>query len=279
MSIKKAIELLKNESFTIETIVPYLRELFDDYRISGGEPKKWLSGMLKGINDNSQSYRVEIFKTIVVNLSEWIEIYKKIKIDSLYEHTKQYKEYCEIPDKKQYKSDINLITQTDFEALYNERRKEQMKDGFFKKSFPLMTKKVIKKRQDIYKADENGVPTLVERIPGVSKKAFNTNNFNALCQAVWKYYTGTKLMRISSEGRYRGGIGYIKSPNKGFADLHGMYKGRAVYIETKQRNEKHLKSQHDFMQWVRDGGGIYHTVRSFEDMYLVTQNILKEFEK
>jgi hypothetical protein len=58
-----------------------------------------------------------------------------------------------------------------------------------------------------------------------------------------------------------------------------MYKGRAVYIETKQRNEKHLKSQQDFMQWVRDGGGIYHTVRSFEDMYLVTQNILKEFSK
>jgi hypothetical protein len=55
MSIKKAIELLKNESFTIETIVPYLRELFDDYRISGGEPKKWLSGMLNEINDNSHS--------------------------------------------------------------------------------------------------------------------------------------------------------------------------------------------------------------------------------
>jgi hypothetical protein len=161
MSIKKAIELLKDESFTIETIVPYLRELFDDYRSAGGEPKKWLSGMLKEINDNSQSYRVEIFKTIVVELSEWIEIYKKIKVDPLYEHTKKYKEYCEIPDKKQYKSDINLITQTEFEALYNERRKEQMPVGFFKKSWPLITTKVIKKRQDIYKADENGVPTLV----------------------------------------------------------------------------------------------------------------------
>jgi hypothetical protein len=140
-----------------------------------------------------------------------------------------------------------------------------------------MTTKVIKKRQDIYKADENGVPTLVERIPGIAKKAFNTNNFNALCQAVWEYYTGNVLKRISSEGKYRVGVGFIPSTNKGFADLHGMYKGRAVYIETKQRNEKHLKSQQDFMQWVRDGGGIYHTVRSFEDMYLVTQNILKEF--
>ena len=87
---------------------------------------------------------------------------------------------------KNHNMSINLITQTEFEALYNERRRQQMKDGFFKKSWPLITTKVIKKRQDIYKADENGVPTLVERIPGVSKKAFNTNNFNALCQAVWQ---------------------------------------------------------------------------------------------
>jgi hypothetical protein len=274
MSIKKAIELLKDESFTIETIVPYLRELFDDYRCEGGDPKKWLSGMLMGINDNSHRYKPEIFEAIVIELTEWIEVQKKIGFDSLYHYTRQNKEYCEIPDKKQYKSDINLITQTEFEALYNERRKQQMKDGFFKKSWPLITTKVIKKRQDIYKADENGVPTLVERIPGVSKRAFNTNNFNALCQAVWEYYTGNVLKRISSEGKYRVGVGFIPSTNKGFADLHGMYKGRAVYIETKQRNEKHLKSQQDFMQWVRDGGGIYHTVRSFEDMYLVTHEII-----
>ena len=169
---------------------------------------------------------------------------------------------------------INLITQSEFETLYNERRKQA---GKHKKTFPLITTKVVKKRQDIYKADENGVPTLVERIPGVSKKAFNTNNFNALCQAVWEYYTGNVLKRISSEGKYRPGIGFIPSTNRGFADLHGMYKGRAVYIETKQRNEKHLKSQQEFMQWVRECGGIYHTVRSFEDMYLLTQKILKEF--
>ena len=174
---------------------------------------------------------------------------------------------------------INLITQTEFEVLYNERRRQQMPVGFFKKTWPLMTTKVIKKRQDIYKADENGVPTLVERIPGVSKKAYNTNNFNALCQAVWEYYTGTKLKRISSEGRYRVGIGYIKSPNKGFADLHGIYKGRGIYIETKQVSESYLKSQKKFKQWIIDGGGMYVTVRSFEDMYLLTQNILKEFEK
>ena len=170
---------------------------------------------------------------------------------------------------------IELITQSEFEALWNIRRKELHPVGFYKVSFPLMTTKVIKKSQRIYKADENGVPTLVQTIPGISKKVFNTNNFNKLCQAVWEYYTGTKLKRISSEGRYRPGIGFIASPNKGFADLHGIYKGRSVYIETKQSKESHLKSQKEFAQWVREGGGLYHTVRSFEDIYLLVKDLTK----
>ena len=170
---------------------------------------------------------------------------------------------------------IELITQSEFEVLWNIRRKELHQIGFYKVSFPLMTTKVIKKSQRIYKADENGVPTLVQTIPGISKKAFNTNNFNKLCQAVWEYYTGTKLKRISSEGRYRPGIGFIASPNKGFADLHGIYKGRSVYIETKQSKESHLKSQKEFAQWVREGGGLYHTVRSFEDIYLLVKDLTK----
>lgn len=168
---------------------------------------------------------------------------------------------------------IELITQADFEVLWNIRRKELHPVGFYKVSFPLITSKVLKKSQRIYKADENGVPTLVQTIPGISKKAFNTNNFNKLCQAVWEYYTGTKLKRISSEGRYRPGIGFIPSTNKGFADLHGIYKGRSVYIETKQSKESHLKSQKDFAEWVRQGGGLYHTVRSFEDIYLLVKDL------
>ena len=171
---------------------------------------------------------------------------------------------------------IQLITQDEFEVLWNIRRKEMHPVGFYKVSFPLITSKVIKKSQKIYKADENGVPTLVQTIPGVSKKAFNTNNFNKLCQAVWEYYTGTKLKRISSEGKYRPGIGFIKSTNKGFADLHGIYKGKSVYIETKQSKEAHLKSQKDFAEWVRQGGGLYHTVRSFEDMFLLVQDLISK---
>lgn len=170
---------------------------------------------------------------------------------------------------------IELITQSEFEVLWNIRRKELHPVGFYKVSFPLMTTKVIKKSERIYKADENGVPTLVQTIPGISKKAFNTNNFNKLCQAVWEYYTGTKLKRISSEGRYRPGIGFIASPNKGFADLHGIYNGRSVYIETKQAKEAHLKSQKEFAQWVREGGGLYHTVRSFEDIYMLVKDLTK----
>ena len=103
----------------------------------------------------------------------------------------------------------------------------------------LVTKKAVYK--DIL--SESGVPSRVLVTPPISKKVFDTNMFNVLCQEVWFYYIGTKLKRISSEGKYRVGIGYIKSENKGFADLHGMYNGKAVYIETKQSTENHLKSQ------------------------------------
>ena len=175
---------------------------------------------------------------------------------------------------KFYYMKIELITQEQFEELYNEKRRQTM-PSFFKKTFPLYKSKVLIKSQRIYEPDQNGVPTLIMTIPGKSKRVFDTNKFNELCQAVWEYYTGNKLKRISSEGKYRVGIGYIPTTNKGFSDLHGMYEGRAVYIETKQRNEKHLKSQRDFIEWVRSGGGIYATVRSFEDMYIFTIDLIR----
>jgi len=170
------------------------------------------------------------------------------------------------------------MTQPQFEQLYNESR---AKKGRHSVTFPLMKSKITKKAifKDI--VDQQGRPERIITEKPISKKVFDTNKFNELCQAVWEYYTNTKLKRISSEGKWRPGIGFIKSTNKGFADLHGLYNGRAIYIETKQEKEKHLQSQKDFAKWVHDGGGIYVSVRSFEDMYNVTHSIIdgKSFEE
>ena len=152
-----------------------------------------------------------------------------------------------------------------FEEAYNEKRKLEMGRLFYKKSFPLWTSKVTKKATKKTMMTDVGVPYSVVIDPAKSKVVFNTNNFNSLIVAFLEYH-GHSFRRVSSEGRYRKDIGYIKSPNKGFSDVHGIMNGRAIYIETKQANESHLKSQKEFKQWVEKGGGIYITLRSFEEL-------------
>ena len=165
------------------------------------------------------------------------------------------------------------MTQPQFETLYNQRRAE-MNPPRHRVTFPLIKSKVTGKTIHIDTVDEHGRPSRQVLTKAVSKKVFDTNKFNELCQVVWEYYTGTKLKRISSEGKWRPGVGFIKNENRGFADLHGIYSGRAIYIETKQSKENHLDSQKAFSEWVTAGGGIYVSVRSFEDIYEVVQAII-----
>lgn len=170
------------------------------------------------------------------------------------------------------------MTLKEFEFLYNLKRKENMPVGYFPKKFKLEKSKVTKKAQIVYGVDEQGRPYIVSKTPAVSKKVFDMNAFNKLCQCVWEFYLGTKLRRISSEGKWRpndkGGGFFIKSENKGFADLHGIHNGIGIYIETKQKYEKHLASQIEFAKWVRDGGGVYVSARSWEDIYDIIQALL-----
>jgi hypothetical protein len=165
------------------------------------------------------------------------------------------------------------MTQPQFETLYNQRRAE-MNPPRHKETFNLMKSKITIKATFKDVVDEHGRPSRVPLTKAVSKKVFDTNKFNELCQAVWEYYTGTKLKRISSEGKWRPNVGFIKNENRGFADLHGIYSGRAIYIETKQSKENHLDSQKEFSEWVTAGGGIYVSVRSFDDIWEVVQAIM-----
>ena len=168
-----------------------------------------------------------------------------------------------------------MITVESFTEQYNARRKERMGIAHVDKKFKLEKNKKIKEGERKYEMNEHGIPVLVSQTPSISKKVFDTNKFNELCQAVWEHFIGTKLKRISSEGRYRPELGrFIQSSNKGFADLHGIYQGRAVYIETKQANETQLKSQRAFEQWVKNGGGYYFIVRSFDDMLEIISRLL-----
>lgn len=156
------------------------------------------------------------------------------------------------------------MTIQDFTTLYNEERKRKYP---YKHAvtFSIMKSKVTKKGVITYDVDQYGRPFEVSRTPTVSIQQEDTNGKTVLFQAMWEFFIGTKLKRISSEGRYRKGIGYIQSPNSGHSDLsNGRY-----YIEVKKKGEKHLPSQVKFAEWVRFNGDVYVTVETFDDMMCV----------
>lgn len=75
---------LKHEYFTPQTVVPYLRSLFDNYRSSGGNPFVWLQATFESVNMNPQNYKPELRAPIEQSLIEWIEIFNKQPFDCLY---------------------------------------------------------------------------------------------------------------------------------------------------------------------------------------------------
>lgn len=164
------------------------------------------------------------------------------------------------------------MTREQFIDLYN--LEYRIKKGKHTLTFPEYKTKQTKKSVWRDEVDEIGRPSRILVTPAVSAKVIDTNTNTKLYQAVWEYYLKSKCKRIESEGRYRTGVGYIPSANKGHSDLVGAYGGKTYYIEVKRPNEKHIDTQIDFCRWVNSGGGQYHTVRSFEDMHVLVLMIL-----
>jgi len=167
------------------------------------------------------------------------------------------------------------MTRTQFITAYNAKRMMSMEQGYYPIKFPEFKSKTVKNRITQDMLLPSGVPDRVVLSPKVSKQVVDTNSNTRLYQAVWEYFLGSKCKRVESEGKWRKDR-YIPSSNKGHSDLTGMHKGNVYYIEVKQPKEKHLESQIKFARWVNEGGGHYHTVRSFDDMYALVQSILND---
>jgi hypothetical protein len=80
-------DLLKKFSDEREMIA-MLREIFDNYRGSGGEPLEWLYFTFENVSLNPHNYKAEHRGLIEKNLILWIENFTKQPFDSLAENIK-----------------------------------------------------------------------------------------------------------------------------------------------------------------------------------------------
>jgi len=130
------------------------------------------------------------------------------------------------------------------------------------KKYELDKKRIVKKRLVEVRQTENGIPYEFVIQKKETKKIPNANT-NEITRLIVDYihyiYPKSKTFkRISSEGKYRVGIGYIPSSNKGMSDAEGMVNGRFLSLELKIGKDKQRDSQKARQIEVENDGGIYY---------------------
>jgi len=173
-----------------------------------------------------------------------------------------------------------IHTLESFTAYYNELKKVSMGRLYHPQKFKVTKTKITKKAITTQRPNQiygTGWETIVIE-PAKKCTVVDTNGLAKLYQAASKYLYNCKMKRISSEGKWREGIGYIPSTNKGFADLHGIIDGYAIYCEMKQPNETHLDSQKKFKTWVESHKGFYFIATNFKDFQIQMNAIMAKIK-
>jgi hypothetical protein len=133
--------------------------------------------------------------------------------------------------------------------------------------FKLTKKKVTKKRKTDVVPGKFEIPTLITTDPKMTKDAFDTNKFTDLIIAYLKSVHGcNSARRISSEGRYREGVGWLKGLNKGMEDIQCVLNGRMFAIEVKSPTDKMGEAQLKRKAAVEKDGGVYIIAEGFEQV-------------
>jgi hypothetical protein len=142
--------------------------------------------------------------------------------------------------------------------------------------FNLTKKKVVKKRKTELTTNHLDLPINNILQHKETKDAFNTNKFTDLIIAYLKsVHNCNSARRISSEGRYRKGIGYIAGLNKGMEDIQCILKGRMFAIEVKSPSDRIGEAQLKRKSAVESDGGHYIIATSFEQVQNELLSILK----
>jgi hypothetical protein len=128
-----------------------------------------------------------------------------------------------------------------------------------KRKYSVTKRKAVQKRITELQTDERGVPLEVVKQQLISKSVTDTNGITKLILDYLRYvYGSSSIRRISSEGKYRPGIGFIPSSNKGLSDIEGIIYGKFLSLEVKIGKDKIRDSQLKRKTEIENDGGIYY---------------------
>jgi hypothetical protein len=176
-------------------------------------------------------------------------------------------------------NNFKIYTIPEFELYYhNEYKRSTMHEAFWAtlpiERFKLTKKKVTKKRKTEVVPGKFEIPTLITTDPKLTKDAFDTNKFTDLIIAYLKsVHSCNSARRISSEGRYRPGVGFLKGTHTGMEDIQVLIKGKLFAIEVKSPTDRMSDEQKKRKAAVESDGGHYIIATSFEQ---VQSEILNE---
>jgi hypothetical protein len=176
---------------------------------------------------------------------------------------------------------MKIFSIPEFELYYhNEYKRNKQPFALWQtlpvERFNLSKKKVVKKRKTELTTNHLDVPvnTIIE--PKVTKDTFNTNKFTDLIIAYLKSVHGcNSARRISSEGRYRPGVGFLKGTHTGMEDIQALVKGKLFAIEVKSPTDRMSDEQKKRKAAVESDGGHYIIATSFEQVQEEIFAILK----
>ena len=166
---------------------------------------------------------------------------------------------------------MKIFSIPEFETFYHQWKRTQMQPRFWNtlpiERFNLTKKKVVKKRKAELTTNHLDLPVNNILQHKETKDAFNTNKFTDLIIAYLKsVHNCNSARRISSEGRYRKGIGYIAGLNKGMEDIQCILKGRLFAIEVKSPSDRIGPDQLKRKAALESDGGVYILATSFEQV-------------
>ena len=128
-----------------------------------------------------------------------------------------------------------------------------------KRKYSVTKRKAVQKRISEVQIDERGVPLEVIKQKLITKEIHDTNGITKLILDYLRYvYGSSSIRRISSEGKWRPGIGFIPSSNKGMSDIEGIIYGKFLSLEVKVGKDTIRESQLKRKSEIEKDGGIYY---------------------